>query len=151
MSYLLQLTDSQIEQCKAALDQFLAASPDFVSAIISTVDGRLLVERSRREIGGSRVASMAGSLIALGEALSGELHMKPCHHVTVTSQLGVIVLLHVHDSRNLLALTTAATHEVKLGTLLASSRRTAAQLSQLALTKPPLTNNHPQVRSDQRL
>jgi predicted regulator of Ras-like GTPase activity (Roadblock/LC7/MglB family) len=138
MSQSLQFTPQQLEQCKASLDQFLAASPDFWSAIISTVDGRLLVERSRREIGGSRVASMAGSLIALGEALSSELHVKPCHHVTVSAQLGVVVLLHVHDSRNLLALTTSASHEVKLGTLLAASRRTATLLSQMALTKPPL-------------
>jgi len=143
MSQSLQFTEPQVEQCKAALDRFLAASPDFVSAIISTVDGRLLVERSRREIGGSRVASMAGSLIALSEALSGELHVKPCQHVTITAQLGVIVLMHVQDSRNLLALTTSASHEVKLGTLLASSRRTATELSQMGLTKPPLTQTSP--------
>jgi predicted regulator of Ras-like GTPase activity (Roadblock/LC7/MglB family) len=139
MSQTLQFTDAQIELCRAALDRFLAASPDFLSAIISTVDGRLLVERSRREIGGSRIASMAGSLIALSEALAGEFHVKPCHHVTVSAQFGVIVLLHVHDSRNVLALTTAGSQQVKLGTLLASSRRTAMELSQMALTQLPLT------------
>jgi predicted regulator of Ras-like GTPase activity (Roadblock/LC7/MglB family) len=139
MSQPLHLTDPQLDSCRAALDRFLASSPDFLSAIISTVDGRLLVERSRREIGGSRIASMAGSLIALSEALSGEFHIKPCHHVTVSSQLGVIVLMHVHDSRNVLALTTVGSQEVKLGTLLASSRRTATELSQMALTQAPLT------------
>ena len=45
---------------------------------------------------------------------------------------GVIVSLRVNDDRNVLALTTAARDGVKLGTLLASSRRAADGLSQIA-------------------
>jgi predicted regulator of Ras-like GTPase activity (Roadblock/LC7/MglB family) len=136
MSNTMQLTAEQTERSVLLLEQFLATSPDFIIALLSTVDGRLMLERSRQDIGGGRVASMAGSLIALSEALGGELAMKPCSHVTVSTQAGVIVALRVNDDRQVLALTTAARPGVNLGTLLASSRRTAAGLSQVASAAP---------------
>jgi len=132
MSRVLHFTDAQTKQSTELLDQFLATSPDFVAALISTVDGRLMLERSRREIGASRIASMASSLMALGEALGTQLDMKPCSHVTISTNAGVIVSLRVNDDRNVLALTTAARDGVRLGTLLASSRRAAEGLSQIA-------------------
>ena len=132
MSGVLHFTAEQAERSTQLLEEFLATSPDFVAGLISTVDGRLMLMRSRRELGGSRVASMAASLIALSEALGAELDMKPCNHITISTEVGIIVALRVNDEKNVLALTTAARHGVKLGALLASSRRAAEGLGKIA-------------------
>jgi len=124
------LTDGQNELCRRLLDRLLAASPELVAAFVATTDGRLMLDRCRREFGGNRVASMASSLLALSEALGGELNVKPSSHVTVSSaEAGTIVLLRVGDARNLLTLTTVARQGMNLGALLASSRRAAAELA----------------------
>lgn len=126
---MTSFTEKYTEVGQRLLDRFLAGSPDFVAALISTIDGRLMLERSRREIGGTRVASMSSSLIALSEALGGELSMKPCSHVTVSTEAGVIVLLRIGGPGSVLTLTTVARQGVNLGTLLASSRRAANELN----------------------
>jgi predicted regulator of Ras-like GTPase activity (Roadblock/LC7/MglB family) len=124
-------TEEQVAACRKLLERLLATSPEFVAAFIATIDGRLMLDRCRREIGGSRVSSMASSLLALSEALGGELGMRPSSHVTVSAEAGTIVLLRVGDPRNILTLTTAARPGVSLGTLLAASRRAAAELAEI--------------------
>jgi predicted regulator of Ras-like GTPase activity (Roadblock/LC7/MglB family) len=125
------LTEEQLTACRKLLERLLGTSPEFIAAFIATIDGRLMLDRCRREIAGRRVASMASSLLALSEALGGELSMKPSSHVTVSAEAGTIVLLRVGDPRNILTLTTVARPGVNLGTLLASSRRAAAELAEI--------------------
>lgn len=119
----------QLDKSIRVLDTFLATSAEFVSALITTVDGRHILSRTRLELFDSRVSAMTGSMLALSETLSSELQMQTCNHVTITTNIGVIVVMRIDDPEHVLVLTTVARNGASLGALLASSRKAVAYLN----------------------
>lgn len=111
-----------------ALNQLQARVPEIFTACIATRDGfeiaRLTGKKDQRKL-----AAMASSMHALGDAIAAETTLGECINVIIEGKFGKAVMLSIPEESNNKVLIAAANLDVNLALLLLSSRSCCEQLA----------------------
>lgn len=99
---------------------------DIYGAVISSVDGHLVLDVVKQELSTKKISAMTSSLMALGETVSKESDQGVCQYVSVVNEHGRIMVLRVGDT---LTLTTLSNQDSNLGMVLSASRTTADEIT----------------------
>ncbi len=117
------------EDLKGKFDALISALhaqvPSVIGCVIATVDGRLVSSVVDNEADPTRVAAMAGSMVALGETIGREVLIGRSQFVVVSALNGLLLLQRVPANRDLLVVGTLARNNTNLGILLHETRSTA--------------------------
>lgn len=115
--------------CQRQLDLLMNDAADVRGALISTTDGFEVARVPMdADFAASRLAAMASSIIALGEATVQEVRLSQCRNVLVDAVDGRLLLLSVPTRDVGLVLCVYGTEQASLGYLLAIARTHVEEL-----------------------
>lgn len=124
-----------VAEYKKVLDNAVGGTSGMIMDVIATVDGFVVASSLARgwEVNVSRIAAMASSGHALGDAIAKELANGVCDDVIISTDQFIIVFLAVPDVLDPpLILGAAATKEMNLGTVLYSARACTRRIAEIA-------------------
>ncbi|MGB7651594.1 MAG: roadblock/LC7 domain-containing protein [Gallionella sp.] len=117
-----------VSEFNQALAQLKASVPDLSTACVATRDGfeiaRLDTDNDQRKL-----AAMASSMHALGDAIAAEASLGACRNVIIEGSAGKAVMLTIPDAAANKVLIAAASSDTNLAMLLISSRTCCEQLA----------------------
>lgn len=124
---------SKADALAAALDDFLAVSPDVEAAAVVTADGLPVASALPPEVEEDRLAAMSAALITLGERAADNLGKGGLAQVFVEGEDGYVVLMAAGYDAVLVCVTTKGT---KVGLVLFELRRAAEKIADI-MEGPP--------------
>ena len=114
--------------CQRLIDALVATHDEITGALVCSVDGFEIAGSLPAALSAAKLAAMTSSLVALGEAVSGEGGVGGCLNVVIESQAGRLMMMDIPgDSRNLL--TVISDDSATLGHVLWAVRECAQELS----------------------
>ena len=120
-----------VDGLSAALGELKESVPGLITACVATRDGfeiaRLHIDNDQRKL-----AAMASSMHALGDALAAEATLGECLNVIIEGSTGKAVMLTVPDAGQDKVLVAAASAETNLAILLISTRNCCAKLAEIS-------------------
>lgn len=122
-------SSSLVGEFDRALLQLKDSVPDLSTACVATRDG-FEIARLHSSGGDQRkLAAMASSMHALGDAIAEETSLGECRNVTIEGSTGKAVMLTVPDAKANKVLIAAASSDTNLAMLLIVSRACCEQLA----------------------
>lgn len=112
----------------AALDEFLAVSPDVEAAAIVSADGLPMASALPPDVEEDRLAAMSAALLTLGERAADGLGKGALSQVFVEGVNGYVVLMQAGADAVLVAVTSKST---KVGLVLFEMRKAAATVGRV--------------------
>lgn len=112
----------------AALDEFLAVSPDVEAAAIVSADGLPMASALPPDVEEDRLAAMSAALLTLGERAADGLGKGALAQVFVEGANGYVVLMQAGADAVLVAVTSKST---KVGLVLFEMRKAAATIGRV--------------------
>jgi predicted regulator of Ras-like GTPase activity (Roadblock/LC7/MglB family) len=125
---------SKANALAAALDEFLAVSPDVEAAAVVTADGLPMASALPPDVEEDRLAAMSAALITLGERAADNLGKGGLAQVFVEGEDGYVVLMAAGYDAVLVCVTTKDT---KVGLVLFELRRAAEKVADIMEGIPP--------------
>ena len=122
MSTKITLSDEAKGFITTKINDMFDVCGDIYGAVISSVDGHLVMDVVKRDLPTKKISAMTSSLMALGETVSKESEQGDCEYVNVINKDGRVMVLRVGDS---LTLTTLSTKDSNLGMVLSASTASA--------------------------
>jgi predicted regulator of Ras-like GTPase activity (Roadblock/LC7/MglB family) len=119
---------SKADALAAALDDFLAESPDVEAAAVVTADGLPMASALPPDVEEDRLAAMSAALITLGERAADNLGKGGLAQVFVEGEDGYVVLMAAGYDAVLVCVTTKGT---KVGLVLFELRRAAEKVADI--------------------
>ncbi|MGH9196345.1 MAG: roadblock/LC7 domain-containing protein [Acidimicrobiia bacterium] len=110
----------------AALDDFLAVSPDVEAAAVVSADGLPMASALPPYVEEDRLAAMSAALLTLGERAAAGLGKGELAQVFVEGAQGYVVLMSAGRNAVLVAVTSK---ETKVGLILYEMRKTSARVA----------------------
>jgi len=127
MSTKIKFSDSAKTFIEDKINDMFDMCGDIYGAVISSVDGHLVLDVVKRELPVKKISAMTSSLMALGETVSKESDQGNCQYVSVINENGRVMVLRVGDS---LTLTTLSTQDSNLGMVLSASTKATADIAE---------------------
>ena len=112
----------------AALDEFLAVSPDVEAAAIVSADGLPMASALPPDVEEDRLAAMSAALLTLGERAADGLGKGALAQVFVEGANGYVVLMQAGADAVLVAVTSKST---KVGLVLFEMRKAASTIGRV--------------------
>jgi len=112
----------------AALDEFLAVSPDVEAAAIVSADGLPMASALPPDVEEDRLAAMSAALLTLGERAADGLGKGTLSQVFVEGANGYVVLMQAGADAVLVAVTSKST---KVGLVLFEMRKAASTIGRV--------------------
>lgn len=122
MATKINLSDNAKSFINGKIDDMFDVCDDIYGAVISSVDGHLVMDIVKRELPTKKISAMTSSLMALGETVSKESEQGICEYVSVENREGRVMVLRVGDA---LTLTTLSSKNSNLGMVLSASTTAA--------------------------
>lgn len=119
---------TKADQLAAALDEFLAVSPDVEAAAIVSADGLPMASALPPYVEEDRLAAMSAALLTLGERAADGLGKGDLAQVFVEGENGYVVLMNAGADAVLVAVTSKHT---KVGLVLFEMRKAAATIGKV--------------------
>jgi uncharacterized protein len=117
-----------VQAFSTSLNELKQNIPDILTACITTRDGfeiaRLAGDSNQRKL-----AAMASSMHALGDAIAAEAELGACLNVIIEGRAGKAVMLTIPDAAGNKVLIAASSVETNLAMLLISSRNCCEKLA----------------------
>ena len=133
---------TKADQLAAALDDFLAVSPEVEAAAVVSADGLPMASALPPHVDEDRLAAMGAALLTLGERAASGLGKGDLAQVFVEADQGYVVLMAAGSHAVLVAVTS---HSAKVGLVLFEMRRSARRVAEVmaapAATEPALPGN----------
>jgi predicted regulator of Ras-like GTPase activity (Roadblock/LC7/MglB family) len=123
----------------AALDDFLAVSPDVEAAAIVSADGLPMASALPPYVEEDRLAAMSAALLTLGERAADGLGKGELAQVFVEGDNGYVVLMSAGHDAVLVAVTS---RDTKVGLVLFEMRKAAAQVEKVMNEPAPSAVAH---------
>lgn len=117
-----------VSEFNQALAQLKASVPDLSTACVATRDG-FEIARLESDNDQRKLAAMASSMHALGDAIAAEASLGACRNVIIEGSAGKAVMLTIPDAAANKVLIAAASSDTNLAILLISSRTCCEQLA----------------------
>jgi predicted regulator of Ras-like GTPase activity (Roadblock/LC7/MglB family) len=117
---------TRADRLAAALDDFLAVSPDVEGAAIVSPDGFPIASALPMHVEEDRLAAMSAALLILGERSASELGKGNLAQIFVEGPYGHVVIMAAGGSAVLVAVTSKG---AKVGLVIFEMRATARRLS----------------------
>jgi predicted regulator of Ras-like GTPase activity (Roadblock/LC7/MglB family) len=124
---------SKADALAAALDEFLAVSPDVEAAAVVTADGLPMASALPPDVEEDRLAAMSAALITLGERAADNLGKGGLAQVFVEGEDGYVVLMAAGYDAVLVCVTTK---DSKVGLVLFELRRAAEKVADIMEGRP---------------
>ena len=118
MATKINLSDNAKTFISTKIDDMFHVCDDIYGAVISSVDGHLVMDIVKRELPSKKISAMTSSLMALGETVSKESGQGICEYVNVENNDGRVIVLRVGEA---LTLTTLSSKNSNLGMVLSAS------------------------------
>jgi uncharacterized protein len=129
---------TRAERLAAALDDFLAVSPDVEGAAIVSPDGFPIASALPGHVEEDRLAAMSAALLILGERSASELGKGNLAQIFVEGPYGHVVIMAAGESAVLVAVTAKS---AKVGLVIFEmrqvARRVAAVMGPAPVQEPP--------------
>lgn len=119
---------TKAERLSAALDEFLAVSPDVEAAAIVSSDGLPIASALPADVEEDRLAAMSAALLTLGEKAAEGLGRGDLAQVFVEGDTGYVVLMAAGDHAVLVCVTSRS---AKVGLVLYEMRKGAAEIASI--------------------
>jgi predicted regulator of Ras-like GTPase activity (Roadblock/LC7/MglB family) len=119
---------TKAERLSAALDEFLAVSPDVDAAAIVSADGLPIASALPVNVAEDRLAAMSAALLTLGDKAAEGLGKGDLQQVFVEGSNGYVVLMSAGGHAVLVAVTSK---QAKVGLVLFEMRRAAAEIREV--------------------
>lgn len=119
---------TKADHLAAALDEFLAVSPDVEAAAIVSADGLPMASALPPDVEEDRLAAMSAALLTLGERAADGLGKGDLAQVFVEGDNGYVVLMNAGPDAVLVAVTSKNT---KVGLVLFEMRKAAATIGRV--------------------
>ena len=119
---------TKADQLAAALDEFLAVSPDVEAAAIVSADGLPMASALPPYVEEDRLAAMSAALLTLGERAADGLGKGDLAQVFVEGENGYVVLMNAGPDAVLVAVTSKHT---KVGLVLFEMRKAASTIGKV--------------------
>ena len=117
---------TKADRLSAALDEFLAVSPDVEAAAIVSADGLPIASALPADVEEDRLAAMSAALLTLGEKAAEGLGKGELAQVFVEGATGYVVLMSAGNNAVLVCVTSRS---AKVGLVLFEMRRGAAEIA----------------------
>lgn len=117
---------TKADRLSAALDEFLAVSPDVEAAAIVSADGLPIASALPTDVEEDRLAAMSAALLTLGEKAAEGLGRGDLSQVFVEGETGYVVLMAAGPHAVLVCVTS---RKAKVGLVLFEMRRGAAEIA----------------------
>lgn len=112
----------------AALDRFLAVSPDVEAAAVVSADGLPMASALPPDVQEERLAAMSAALLTLGERAAAGFGKGDLDQVFVEGNTGYVVLMAAGAHA---VLVTVTSRSAKVGLVLFEMRRVATQVDEI--------------------
>jgi predicted regulator of Ras-like GTPase activity (Roadblock/LC7/MglB family) len=122
------LTMTRADQLAAALDDFLAVSPEVEAAAVVSADGLPMASALPPHVEEDRLAAMGAALLTLGERAAAGLGKGDLAQVFVEADQGYVVLMAAGAHAVLVAVTS---HSAKVGLVLFEMRKSARRVAEV--------------------
>lgn len=119
---------TKADHLAAALDEFLAVSPDVEAAAIVSADGLPMASALPPYVEEDRLAAMSAALLTLGERAADGLGKGELAQVFVEGKNGYVVLMNAGSDAVLVAVTSKDT---KVGLVLFEMRKAASTIGRV--------------------
>lgn len=117
---------TKADRLSAALDEFLAVSPDVEAAAIVSADGLPIASALPADVEEDRLAAMSAALLTLGEKAAEGLGKGDLAQVFVEGETGYVVLMAAGPHAVLVCVTSRS---AKVGLVLFEMRRGASEIA----------------------
>jgi predicted regulator of Ras-like GTPase activity (Roadblock/LC7/MglB family) len=125
---------TRADRLAAALDDFLAVSPDVEGAAIVSPDGFPIASALPGHVEEDRLAAMSAALLILGERSASELGKGNLAQIFVEGPYGHVVIMAAGDSAVLVAVTATS---AKVGLVIFEMRQVARRVASVMGTPTP--------------
>lgn len=115
--------------CRDALEGLVSQTAGIDSAAVVTGDGFEVAAVLRAGVSADKLAAMVSSLLALSEAVAGELAMGRCRYVIVETESGSVVTLRIPVPERELLMSVLCGNAATLGGVLFAARDCAHALA----------------------
>ncbi len=119
---------TKADRLSAALDEFLAVSPDVEAAAIVSADGLPIASALPHDVEEDRLAAMSAALLTLGEKAADGLGRGDLAQVFVEGENGYVVLMAAGPHAVLVCVTARS---AKVGLVLFEMRKGAAEIGRV--------------------
>jgi predicted regulator of Ras-like GTPase activity (Roadblock/LC7/MglB family) len=119
---------TKAERLSAALEEFLAVSPDVDAAAIVSSDGLPIASALPMDVAEDRLAAMSAALLTLGDKAAEGLGKGDLQQVFVEGSKGYVVLMSAGNHAVLVGVTSK---QAKVGLVLFEMRKAAAEIHSL--------------------
>jgi predicted regulator of Ras-like GTPase activity (Roadblock/LC7/MglB family) len=126
---------TKADQLAAALDDFLAVSPEVEAAAVVSADGLPMASALPPHVEEDRLAAMGAALLTLGERAAAGLGKGDLAQVFVEAEQGYVVLMGAGEHA---VLVTVTSRSAKVGLVLFEMRRSARRVADV-MAEPPAT------------
>ena len=120
-----------LEQLEAALDDYLSSVSGVDAIFIGTLDGHLLIERSRKTHPLEQLAPMAGSVLGISETLSSQLLQQKLQDNIIIMEHNIFGLLKIQDKEDALFLGILCDRLVNLGKMITFGKLTIKDINKI--------------------
>jgi predicted regulator of Ras-like GTPase activity (Roadblock/LC7/MglB family) len=125
---------TKADQLAAALDDFLAVSPEVEAAAVVSADGLPMASALPPHVEEDRLAAMGAALLTLGERAATGLGKGGLAQVFVEADQGYVVLMAAGEHA---VLVTVTSHSAKVGLVLFEMRRSARRVADVMAEPAP--------------
>jgi predicted regulator of Ras-like GTPase activity (Roadblock/LC7/MglB family) len=125
---------TRADRLAAALDDFLAVSPDVEGAAIVSPDGFPMASALPAHVEEDRLAAMSAALLILGERSAGELGKGSLAQIFVEGPYGHVVIMSAGPSAVLVGVTSKG---AKVGLVIFEMRQAGRRIASIMDTSAP--------------
>lgn len=118
-----------IQRCTQALERLASSEPATMAAVVATADGFALASVGDQVLSAARLAALASSLQALGQAALRELDLPGVGFLFIENERGKILVAEVSRESHSVILCVACGHAAISGRLLWAARQCAAEIA----------------------
>ena len=118
-------------ELKRVLNDYLGSVNGTETIFIATLDGHLLLERSRDEHPLDQVAPMAGSVLGISETLASQLLQQKLQDNIIIMEKNILGLLKINDKEDSLFLGILCDRLVNLGKMITFGKLTIKGINQI--------------------
>jgi len=116
-------------ELKRVLNDYLGSVNGTETVFIATLDGHLLLERSRGKYPLDQVAPMAGSVLGISETLASQLLQQKLQDNIIIMEKNMLGLLKINDKEDSLFLGILCDRKVNLGKMITFGKLTTKDIN----------------------
>jgi predicted regulator of Ras-like GTPase activity (Roadblock/LC7/MglB family) len=120
-----------LKQLEDALDAYMSSVNGVDAIFIGTLDGHLLIERSRKDHPLDQLAPMAGSVLGISETLSSQLLQQKLQDNIIIMERNIFGLLKIQDKEDALFLGILCDRLVNLGKMISFGKLTIKDINKI--------------------